>query len=155
MAYMDWLGRILFASIFLTSGFMKLSNYEAGTGGPAMPDVATKLDSAIKTITSNVSNLNFTYRDVQPYYQELYLFAILLEIGGAVAFIAGFDIGAYALIAFIVPATFVMHDFWNSAESDTASPDTINFMKNVVIVGALLMILSLKAQLRRRRRTLL
>lgn len=77
---------------------MKLSNYEAGTGGPAMPDVATKLDSAIKTITSNVSNLNFTYRDVQPYYQELYLFAILLEIGGAVAFIAGFDIGAYALV---------------------------------------------------------
>lgn len=32
-------------------------------------------------------------------------------------------------IAFIVPATFVMHDFWNAPDNDAASPDTINFMK--------------------------
>eukprot|EP00892_Ulva_mutabilis_P003434 jgi/Ulvmu1/1462/UM011_0192.1 len=151
MAYMDWLGRILFASIFLTSGFIKLSNYEYETGGDAMPEIATKLDVAMKTISSNIPSLNFTHRDVQAYYRQLYLAAIVLEVGGAIALIAGYDIGAYALIAFIVPATFVMHDFWNASDNDAASPDIINFMKNVVIVGALLMILSLKAQLRARR----
>jgi len=63
-----------------------------------MPDVATKLDIAMKTITSNIPSLNFTYRDVQPHYQNLYLTAIVLEIGGAIALIAGYDVGAYALV---------------------------------------------------------
>lgn len=77
---------------------MKLSNFDTGTGGPAMHDVATKLDIALKTITTNVPNLNFTYRDVQPYYKDLYLTAICLEIGGAMGLIAGLDVGAYALV---------------------------------------------------------
>lgn len=81
---------------------MKLSNYDAGTGGPAMHDVATKLDIALKTITTNVPNLNFTYRDVQPYYKELYLTAICLEIGGAMGLIAGWDVGAYALVRMLL-----------------------------------------------------
>lgn len=122
MAYMDWLGRILFASIFLTSGVvsllmlnpepvwistqphsygimqMKLASFAPGTGGPEMQNISPKLDVALQTLTSNIPNLNFTYRDIQPYYPELYLTAIVLEIGGAIGLILGFDFGAYALV---------------------------------------------------------
>ncbi len=67
----------------------------------------------------------------------------LLLIGG-VSMILGFypHVGIAALVLFLVPVTYTMHAFWK--EQDQARQmDRIQFMKNMAILGAILMLLSL------------
>lgn len=47
---------------------------------------------------------------------------------------------AAGLFAFIVPATFVSHPFWQAAGAPSFQPQPINFFKNVAIWGGLLFI---------------
>ena len=76
--------------------------------------------------------------------------ATALEFLGGLLFILGSDLGAKLLVLFLVPVTFIMHDFWSI--KDTASQaymiELILCFKNIAMVGALLVYLSLKHDLR-------
>ncbi|MEK7636350.1 MAG: DoxX family protein [Patescibacteria group bacterium] len=43
-----------------------------------------------------------------------------------------------ALIAFLVPVTFIMHNFWTIEDPNQRLMDMIHFMKNIALVGAVL-----------------
>jgi len=66
---------------------------------------------------------------------------ILIEIGGGLLLILGWQtrLVAWILAAFVVCATFAAHRFW---EFDGAQyvPQLTSFMKNLAIVGGLLMV---------------
>lgn len=73
----------------------------------------------------------------------------LLMLGGrALEFIGGIALAlgiyprlaALALLAFLVPATFVSHSFWQAFGTKTFQPQLINFSKNAAIWGGLLFI---------------
>jgi putative oxidoreductase len=49
-------------------------------------------------------------------------------------------LAALALLAFLVPATFVSHSFWLAAGTSAFQPQLINFSKNLAIWGGLLFI---------------
>ena len=68
--------------------------------------------------------------------------AILFEVGGALMVLLGFRarIGAVALVAFLIPTTVLFHNFW-SFEGDEQKMQMISFLKNLSIMGGLLMIL--------------
>ncbi len=68
--------------------------------------------------------------------------AILFEVGGALMVLLGFKarIGAVALVAFLIPTTVLFHNFW-SFEGDEQKMQMISFLKNLSIMGGLLMIL--------------
>jgi uncharacterized membrane protein YphA (DoxX/SURF4 family) len=64
----------------------------------------------------------------------------LLILGG-LGFVLDMDIqiAALALLLFLVPTTFMMHAFWKVTDPMHKMSETINFTKNLALIGALLM----------------
>ncbi len=76
----------------------------------------------------------------------VYFSGLLLILGGA-----GVILGIapmYALIClflFLVPTTFIMHQFWKETDGMQKMNNMINFMKNIALIGAVLMMFSIAA----------
>ena len=72
--------------------------------------------------------------------------AIALELGCGVALLLGFFTRyvAIALIAFTIAATLMFHNFWAAPDAQVTM-QTINFLKNLGLAGALALIATLGA----------
>ena len=72
----------------------------------------------------------------------LMLSARTLQVVAGVALAFGIypRIAAVALLAFLVPATFVAHAFWEAAGTESFAPQLLNFCKNTCMAGGLLFI---------------
>ncbi len=69
---------------------------------------------------------------------------LLLLIGGATIVLGSWtNFGLYALILFLIPVTFQMHAYWKETDPMMKMNQRINFMKNLALLGAVLMLLSL------------
>ena len=68
--------------------------------------------------------------------------SILVLILGGVLILMGYrsGFGATLLLLYWIPVTFVVHSFWNDAEQFRRA-ESMEFMKNIAIIGGLLMIL--------------
>jgi len=108
-------GRIALATIFLASGVQKLFNFGGTT--------------------------QYMEKAGMIFPSFFLVGAIILLLFGSISVLLGYKVryGALALIIFLIPATLIFHtDF-----SDPMQP--IHFMKNLSILGGLLMIISLGA----------
>jgi len=114
------LGRILLSSIFIMSGIHKITAYEQ----TAQAMSAQKL----------------------PAVELLLPAAILVELAGGLSVLVGLWArwGALALFMFLIPTTLIFHNFWTIAGEEHMTQMTM-FMKNIAIVGGLLMIVALGA----------
>ena len=67
--------------------------------------------------------------------------AMLLQIVGGLSLLLGFEarIGALLLIVFVIPAAWKLHDFWNVIDAEKKVAQKSLFMKDVAILGALLL----------------
>ncbi|MEO8740260.1 MAG: DoxX family protein [Casimicrobiaceae bacterium] len=109
------LGRVLLAVLFIVSGWGKIGDFAGTAAGIAgkglpMPDVLTAL-------------------------------AIAVELGGGLLLLVGWKarwIGL-ALAAFTVVITPIFHGFW-SVPAAEAMAQQVHFLKNVAIIGGLLMV---------------
>lgn len=110
-------GRILLVLIFLLSGMSKLSGW-SGTVGY----LASKGIPAI------------------PMFLSL---AIIIEVVGAVSVVLGYQArwGALILFLYLIPVTLIFHNFW-ALNGQLREIQMINFMKNISIMGGLLLIAS-------------
>jgi len=73
---------------------------------------------------------------------SIFLFATcIIEFFGGISLILGFMTrwGAAILALFLIPVTFMFHDFWNQGSSD-ANIQIIMFLKNAAIFGGLLFV---------------
>ena len=52
-------------------------------------------------------------------------------------------VGIVLLVAFLVPVSLMMHNFWRLEDPQLKMADKINFMKNMPLLGALLMLLAI------------
>jgi uncharacterized membrane protein YphA (DoxX/SURF4 family) len=69
---------------------------------------------------------------------------LMLLLGGAsIAFGIYPRAGILLLVGFLVPVSYVMHKFWTINNRQLRTADRISFMKNVALVGALLMLLAI------------
>src|ERR1051326_5700467 len=61
---------------------------------------------------------------------------------GAISIITGYKTkaGAWFIVLFLVPVTLTMHRFWNETDAMMAQMQMANFMKNVSMTGAALII---------------
>jgi uncharacterized membrane protein YphA (DoxX/SURF4 family) len=114
---MDWLyliGRLLFSLIFLMSGFGHLtqsdalSQYAASKGVPA-PKAAT-IVSGLMILAGGLSILLGVYM----------------------------EIGAWLIVFFLLPTSFMMHDFWKVEDPMQKQVEQAMFMKNLSMTGAAL-----------------
>lgn len=106
-------GRILLAALFLPAGIAKISGF-AGTAG-YIASVGLPLPQVAAAI------------------------AIIVEIAGGIALIAGFGtrFAALALAVFTAVASFFFHNYW-AAPAEQQMVQQLMFFKNVAVVGGLL-----------------
>ena len=113
------LGRIFFSYYFIKSGVNHFLNLEGMTGYTASKGVPLPELAVIVT-------------------------GILLLLGGISIFTGYYPkIGAYLLIAFLVPVTIIMHDFWNIDDAAARAGQLSRFLRNFTYLGACLIFLSL------------
>jgi len=67
--------------------------------------------------------------------------AIFLMIFGGILILTGYraKFGAVLLLLFYIPTTFVIYSFWNDGE-EMYRENSIQFMKNLAIIGGLMMV---------------
>lgn len=67
---------------------------------------------------------------------------LLLLIGGLSILLGVYPtVGTIALVLFLVPVTFMMHAFWKVKDPMARMGETVNFTKNLALLGAALMLL--------------
>src|SRR3972149_1161261 len=68
---------------------------------------------------------------------------VQLAVGGVMLLLGWYVwIGALILIAFLVPVALIMHNFWAVKDPQMSMMDMGQFMKNMAIASALLMVLA-------------
>lgn len=107
------IGRILLAALFLPAGLSKISGF-AGTVG-------------------------YIGSKGLPMAEVAAVIAILVEVGGGLALIAGLGtrLAALALAVFTLVATFVFHNYW-ALPAEAQMVQQLMFFKNIAVVGGLL-----------------
>lgn len=113
-------GRILLGTIFVMAGVQKLMDWSA---------TAAYMES-----------------------QGLPAITVLLGLAAATEILGGLSIitgtfaraGALALFLFLIPTTVVFHDFW-SLEGQAQQTQMTNFLKNLSIMGGLLLMIGVGA----------
>ncbi|WP_432239026.1 DoxX family protein [Herbaspirillum robiniae] len=109
------IGRVLLASLFVISGIFKIIGFNGTVG------YFTSLGLPVPTIAVLVT--------------------ILVEVGGGLLLMTGRGVKPVALIIalFTVGATLSAHHFW-TLDGAAAQAQLTHFLKNVSIIGALLLV---------------
>ena len=109
------IGRILLAVIFINSGWSKIGGFDQ-----------TAAMMASKGL---------------PMAQVLLVVTIAIEFGAGILLIIGYQArwAALAFALWLVPVTLVFHKFWD-IPADQVQNQSINFYKNVAILGGMLMV---------------
>jgi len=113
------IGRILFAFLFLTSGYAHfaqrktMAQYAESKGVPAaMPAVLAG--------------------------------GVLLLAGGIMVLLGIWaDLGALLLVVFLLPTAVLMHGFWKETDPQARMMETVQFSKDTALGGAALMLFAL------------
>jgi len=110
-------GRLLLAALFLPAGLGKITGF-AGTVG-----YITSVGLPMPTVAAAV--------------------AVLVEVGGGLALIAGFGtrLAALVLALFTLVASFFFHAYWN-VPAEQAFVQQLMFFKNVGVVGGLFVLVA-------------
>jgi putative oxidoreductase len=108
------LGRICISVIFLLSGFQKFGSF----------------DATVKYMTA--AGL--------PYASSLLVIAAIVEIVGGFSLLLGWKarFGAIVLLLYLIPVTYVFHNFWEVTDAAHKQLEAIMFLKNLAIFGGLI-----------------
>ena len=81
-----------------------------------------------------------------PLVDVLLPLTILIELGGGLLLALGWKArwAAAALLLFLIPTTLIFHQFWG-IDPKLAQMQKIHFLKNVAIMGGMLMVLAIGA----------
>ena len=104
------IGRFFYSLIFILSGF---NHFSSGSVGYA---VAQGI----------------------PFADILVPFSGVLAIVGGLSVLFGYHtkVGALILLLFLVPVTFLMHNFWAMSDPAAFQAQMVHFMKNLALIGA-------------------
>ncbi len=112
--YLAPVGRALYALIFILSGTRHFSQQAVG----------------------------YAAAQHVPWPAALVPLSGLIAVAGGLSVLLGYraKLGAWLLVLFLVPVTLMMHDFWAVKDPMMAQLQMVNFMKNVSMLGAALLI---------------
>ena len=126
-------GRVLFALLFIYTGATKLFDIQNTTNTiaskVAIPALLTPYTSQIETMTGMTT----------PQLLAIAVGAFEIIAGLMIALNFGTRFFAILLIFFVAVTTFYFHDFWNQTSPENAKT-LVDALKNLSIIGALLMI---------------
>jgi len=117
MDYLFIIGRVIFAGYFIFNGINHFVNIKMMSGyskskGVPVPSVAVSITG-------------------------------LLLLAGGLSILLGVHprIGLALIFVFLVPVSFMMHNFWAIKDPQAKMTEMINFLKNMALVGAVFMML--------------
>jgi putative oxidoreductase len=113
------IGRIIFGGYFIYNGVNHFIGFEMMT--------------------------EYTKRKGVPYPAISQVTTGLMLLLGGLSIVFGIYpyIGIVLLIAFLVPVSLMMHNFWKLENPQLRMADKINFTRNMALLGAILMLLSI------------
>lgn len=139
MGFFSFLGRLLFASIFILSAWQMFNEF-GNNGGPA----AAELSSKVAVLRRNLSSkLGVAIPDID--VRHLVAISLSLKGIGGLLFVFGSRVGAYLLLLQLVIITPVLFDFFNySPQKPTFGIPLPDFLQHIALFGALLFFLGMK-----------
>ncbi|CAI0559166.1 unnamed protein product [Linum tenue] len=145
MSVTSFVGRVLFASIFLLSAWQEFSDY--GTdGGSAAKTLAPKLQVFSKHVAER-TGFEVPEFDIKAAVAA----AVAMKGVGGLLFIAGSSLGAYLLLLHQLIFIPILHDFYNYDPSKQEfNPIFIKFTQNLALFGGLLFFIGMKNSIPRR-----
>jgi putative oxidoreductase len=66
----------------------------------------------------------------------------LMELAGGLLIAVGYQarLGAWLIVAFLVPVTFMIHNYWTAKDPQAKMTDMVMFNKNLALIGTALLI---------------
>jgi putative oxidoreductase len=116
-SYVFLIGRILYGGFFVMGGLNHFRNLTMMSGFTSSKGVPASTAAVL------VSGL-------------------LIFVGGLSVILGSYErIGLACIVLFLVPVTFLMHNFWVEKEMMPRINQLVNFQKNLALLGATLMML--------------
>ncbi|KAL6989858.1 hypothetical protein U1Q18_015608 [Sarracenia purpurea var. burkii] len=145
MGFFSFLGRVLFASLFILSAWQMFNDF--GTdGGHAAKELAPKLATVQKYLTSKLGD-GAPKIDVRHFVAA----SIALKGLGGFLFIFGTPLGAYLLLYHLAYTTPLLYDFYNYNYGQPEFFATLqDFLQCIALFGALLFFLGMKNSIPRK-----
>ncbi|KAG8044076.1 hypothetical protein GUJ93_ZPchr0453g6566 [Zizania palustris] len=137
MGFISFVGRVLFASIFLLSAYQEFSEF--GTdGGPAAKALKPKFNLFIQQVSKNLG-MTLPHIDIKTVIAA----TMFLKGLGGLLFIISSSFGAFLLVAsYLAFITPIVYDFYNyEMESSQFVQLFVKFSQNLALLGALLFFL--------------
>ncbi len=117
MTYLFLFARILYGGFFLMSGFNHLSKRQMYTQYAASKKVPAPMVAVLGT-------------------------GALLTAGGLSILLGVYpQIGLWLIVAFLLGTTPLMHNFWSVSDPNQKAMEMIQFLKNIALLGATLMMI--------------
>ncbi|XP_010542933.1 PREDICTED: uncharacterized protein LOC104815989 [Tarenaya hassleriana] len=139
MGFFSFLGRVLFASLFILSSWQMFNDFGVD-GGPAAKELAPKLHLASARLSSK---LGFALPDIE--VRQVVATIVALKGVGGLLFVFGSVFGAYLLAFYLVAISPVLYDFYNYGPEDQEfSLLFTEFLQSVALFGALLFFVGMK-----------
>jgi uncharacterized membrane protein YphA (DoxX/SURF4 family) len=110
------IGRILFAFLFLTSGYAHFAQRKMMAGYAGSKGVPQPLPAVLAG-------------------------GVALVAGGLMVLLGIWaDLGALFLVTFLVPTAVLVHGFWKESDPMARQMETVQFSKDIALAGASLML---------------
>ncbi|XP_022975056.1 uncharacterized protein LOC111474025 [Cucurbita maxima] len=139
MGFFSFLGRVLFASIFILSAWQMFNEF-SNNGGSA----AAVLSPKVAVLRRNLSSkLGVAIPDID--VTHLVAISLSLKGIGGLLFVFGSSVGAYLLLLQLAIITPVLYDFFNfSLQKPFFGILLGDFLQHIALFGALLFFLGMK-----------
>lgn len=145
MGFFSFLGRVLFASLFILSAWQMFNDFGID-GGPAAKELIPKLAVAKKHISKL---LGIAIPDVE--VRHVVATNIFLKGVGGFLFVFGNSFGAFLLLVYVALSSPLLYDFYNYSPKHPEFSLLLNeFLQSIAIFGALLFFIGMKNSLPRR-----
>ncbi|XP_010262280.1 PREDICTED: uncharacterized protein LOC104600843 [Nelumbo nucifera] len=139
MGFISFIGRVLFASVFILSAWQEFNEFGVD-GGPAAKALRPKFDVLTNHVTSN---LGVQVPEIE--IKHLVAGAVALKGIGGIFFIFGSCFGAYLLVIHQLLATPILYDFYNyHPDKKEFIQLFVKFTQNLALLGALFFFLGMK-----------
>nr|GMD72040.1 HR-like lesion-inducer [Ipomoea batatas] len=146
MGFFSFLGRVLFASIFILSAWQMYNDFGLD-GGPAAKELDPKL-VVVKRFLASKLGQGPANIDVK----HVVAASLVLKGAGGLIFVFGSPFGAYLLMFYLLYITPILFDFYNYKFGEPQFFTLLqDFLQNVALFGALLYFLGMKGSISRRK----
>lgn len=140
MGFFSFIGRVLFASLFILSAW-QIFNEFGEDGGPAAKELIPKFTVLGKHLSAKLGVVQWPEMDIR---QAVATSMILKGIGGLL-FVIGSSLGAYLLLANLVLYSPILYDFYNYSHDEPEFATLLHeFIQSVALIGALLFFVGMK-----------